>query len=257
MTHDHRFRSVDWLPLAMWAALTACGTLGFALARMGDDDEGLLGALAIDTAAEMALSFGALAAVALWLARNAGFTVLALDAPRGVMRWLVAPQFLLALALGLVIGFGNFAVEILTSDAVASADSGRGAASLWTRAARNVLYDSIAEEVLFRLLLMSLVVYVGLLLFPAAARGGDARLSALALAISSLACAANAMIDLPTAGQLPVAVGAIVLGTELAIGVVLGFIYWRIGFEAAVVAHVGGYVIVTLPLLAVRAALWP
>lgn len=123
-------------------------------------------------------------------------------------------------------------------DAVAALE-GEYDPPLWVR----VLYGGITEEVLLRWGMMTALVWVGWRFVQR--RGGRPGPGIVWAAIvgSSLLFGAG---HLPTAallvGSLSLPVVVYVVFVNAAFGLVAGWLYWRIGLEAAVLAHIGTHV---------------
>lgn len=116
-----------------------------------------------------------------------------------------------------------------------------------------VLYGGITEELLLRWGVMSLLVW---LIWRVGQRGRGEVRSGIVWAGNLLAALLFGIGHLPALAAFGVAftvpmVLAVVIGNALA-GIVFGWLYWRKGLEAAILAHAGTHVItvfVSLPLL--------
>jgi hypothetical protein len=121
-----------------------------------------------------------------------------------------------------------------------------GGLPLWMRATVPV-YAAVAEELLYRLGVMTIVVWVGsfALARPAAPPG----LAAVWLGIGISAL----LFGLAHVGNVPDAPHPILRALTLNAfaGLVLGWLYWRKGFEAAVLAHFAADVFIYLVVASV------
>jgi hypothetical protein len=145
----------------------------------------------------------------------------------------LTPQVLPGLVAGVPAGFLLFA-SLRWSPAPISALQGQFTPPLHAR----VLYGGITEEVLLRWGLMTVFTWL-------AWRFVQRRHGAVRAGLAWLAIAASALIF--GAGHLPVAhflIGSLnapvvlfVVGVNAAFGVLFGWLYWRRGLEAAMVAH--------------------
>lgn len=138
---------------------------------------------------------------------------------------------------GIIVGFYLFAPEPL-----AGLQSKQSLPIL-----SRVLYGGITEEVLIRWGLMSLLVWLGWRIF----QGGTGAvssifmwlgiiISALVFGISHVPSAMVALGSLPTALILYITVGNALFGT------VAGYLYWKYGLEAAIMAHMLAHVVAFL-----------
>jgi hypothetical protein len=129
-------------------------------------------------------------------------------------------------------------------------------ASMWTPAALapaaadiqmplyvRVLYGGITEELFLRWGVMGVVLWLGWKAFGDKRRRPGAALAALAIVVSALAFGAG---HLPaaavTVGHLDQATVLYVLAGNGAFGIVAGFLFWRWGLEAAMLAHAFAHV---------------
>lgn len=102
-----------------------------------------------------------------------------------------------------------------------------------------VLYGGITEEILVRWGLMTFLVWTCWRIF----QGGVGTPSALAVWLPILLSAvAFGALHLPMVvamlGPLPASLSAYIVIANAAFGIVAGFLFWRYGLEAAMVAHV-------------------
>lgn len=110
-----------------------------------------------------------------------------------------------------------------------------------------ILYGGITEELLLRWGFMTLVVWVLWRVLQKQV-GKPTRVSFVAaILISSLVFAVG---HLPVAaivvGEITVAVTLFVIIANSAFGVVAGYLYWRYGLEAAIIAHMFGHVVLAV-----------
>jgi hypothetical protein len=139
---------------------------------------------------------------------------------------------------------GGIAVGVLLLGAWAIAPAPLQNDPSGTPFAVRVLYGGITEEVLIRWGLMTLLVWAGWRLI----QGREGRPSAaLAWAGIGLSAVAFAALHLPyasvLAGSLSADVVAYVLVFNTVAGLVFGYLYWRWGLEAAIVAHALAHVL--------------
>ncbi|HYD94476.1 MAG TPA: CPBP family intramembrane glutamic endopeptidase [Noviherbaspirillum sp.] len=102
-----------------------------------------------------------------------------------------------------------------------------------------VLYGGITEEILVRWGLMTAMVWIGWRLFQGGAGTPSALIVWLPILLSALAFGA---LHLPVVaamlGPLPASLSAYIVLANAAFGIVAGFLFWRYGLEAAMLAHV-------------------
>lgn len=102
-----------------------------------------------------------------------------------------------------------------------------------------LLYGGVTEEVLVRWGLMSLLVWALWRVFRRGAANPGAGLAWIAIALSAVVFG---LAHLPAAAGLagPLAWPVVLhlTGANAAFGVIAGFLFWRYGLEAAIVAHV-------------------
>ncbi len=107
-----------------------------------------------------------------------------------------------------------------------------------------VLYGGITEELLLRWGLMTALVW--LMWRVLQGRRGDPRMASVwfAIVVSALLFGAG---HLPAAaallGELTPNVAAFVVGANMAFGVLFGYLFWRHGLEAAMIAHATAHVV--------------
>jgi hypothetical protein len=205
----------------------------------------------------VALAQTAQAGVLCWLAAWLGLRLGALyglDAP-WLRAWLerrprdatLRPRWGLAVLWGVLAGGAVAGISLLLTGA--SAPQGSAGAVDWAwRGALAAFYGAIVEEVLCRLLLVSLLVW---LLARFNRRQARAWMYVVAITLAAL---------LFGAGHLPTAFAAGLTGTahpmagivvlNALAGIVFGGLYWRLGLEHAMVAHFNADLVlhVVLPL---------
>lgn len=119
------------------------------------------------------------------------------------------------------------------------------AAAPWLPALlQGLLYGGIAEEILLRWGLMSLVIWVLARAFPGRAARGGTPSAALAWTGIVVAAAVFAAGHLPALALAVEPTGAIVartLALNLLAGLAYGWLYWRHGLESAMVAHAASH----------------
>ena len=139
----------------------------------------------------------------------------------------------------ILLAYQQFVAPALTEGSAAGARLAAFELSLVTR----LLYGGIVEEVMTRWGLVSLFVWL------LARRRDPVPATAYWLAIA-LAAALFAAGHLPAlflaAGDPPPGLVAAVLAGNFVPGLVFGWLYWRRGLEAAIVAHAGAHALVAL-----------
>jgi hypothetical protein len=159
--------------------------------------------------------------------------------------------------IALVVGAG-LGVALVALDALTLPLLGAGGAALSIVEGRTllvtvagVLYGGVTEEILVRWGLMSFLVWA---LWRVLGRGSDRPEPALVWTAIAIAAVAFGALHLPTVAAVVELTTAVVLRTLLlnAIGgVAFGWLYWRRGLEAAMVAHAMAHVAMSLAALAV------
>lgn len=168
--------------------------------------------------------------------RAPAFEALAAGRPNGSA---FRRQLLPGLAVGAVSGMLLFMVSALAPDALSRAQKSFEAPVL-----ARVLYGGVTEELLLRWGFMSAVVWL-LWRFVQQRQGVPrAALVWAAIAFSALAFGAG---HLPAAsalaGGLSIPVVIYVLGANTMFGIVFGYLFWRWGLEAAMLAHASAHVV--------------
>ena len=154
-------------------------------------------------------------------------------APAAPSRWLRA------LALGALVGCLVIGIEAMGDRAPSSAID--GASQAW-RGMLATFYGGIVEETLFRLFLVSALVWL-----LARSKGGAARpwMFVTAIVLAALLFGAG---HLPAGFAMgvapsPLAMARIILLNAL-VGILCGSLYWRLGLEHAMLAHVSADIVI-------------
>jgi membrane protease YdiL (CAAX protease family) len=150
------------------------------------------------------------------------------------------PQFLPGLVAGALGGAGLFAIGGYASPAALAEVQQRFAPPILAR----VLYGGVTEELLLRWGLMTALVWLAWRLLQRRRGTPQAVYFWLAIVVSALLFGAG---HLPAAAML---VGALtgdvvlfVVGVNTAFGVLFGYLFWRYGLEAAMIAHATAHVV--------------
>lgn len=114
--------------------------------------------------------------------------------------------------------------------------------------ALGALYGGLTEEIIFRFGLMTLIAWA---LLQATGQSAD-WVFLVAIALSALLFAAGHLPVVFATGQATAAIITYVLVLNSAAGLIYGWLYWRLGLEAAMVAHVSTHI--TMMLLALVTA---
>lgn len=150
------------------------------------------------------------------------------------------PQLLPGLVAGGLGGIGLFAIGGYASPAALAEVEQRFALPILGR----VLYGGITEEVLLRWGLMTALVWLAWRFLQR--RRGTPRAAHvwLAIVVSALLFGAG---HLPAAaaliGHLTAELVLFVIGVNTAFGVLFGWLYWRYGLEAAIIAHATAHLV--------------
>jgi hypothetical protein len=225
-----------WLILTAAAALSAVAVLPYAAARKR---RRVSAAILLRTLVVSQLIYGLVSGVGLWLGRKLGLGAPLIEAivtgnpiPNGasaVLIWFAAGTGVALTISMLDVGFfsrarGSFAAaQILTPSPLLRAGA--------------VLYGAIAEEVLTRLGVLTVVAFVIASLLGEADWADHRAAFASAIAISAMIFAAG---HLPTTARLVPLTASVVLRAILLNGLagfVFGILYCVYGLEAAMVAH--------------------
>lgn len=150
------------------------------------------------------------------------------------------PQFLPGLVAGALGGAGLFAVGGYASPAAIAEVQQRFALPILAR----VLYGGVTEEVLLRWGLMTALVWLAWRLLQRQRGTPRAGYIWLAIVVSALLFGVG---HLPAAamlvGGLTGKVVLFVVGVNTAFGVLFGYLFWRYGLEAAMIAHGTAHVV--------------
>lgn len=226
------------------AVLTAAGLLGGAALTPA-----LLAAGTAPAAAAVnVLVVGALVAAACLVGAGLGPRV-GLGAP-AVVAWLDGDPpdrrpLALAAAAGVGVGAGLLALDAAFQPLVRGAIRAPGlrASGPWWAGLLASLYGGLTEELLLRFGLVTALVWLG---WRAGWRDGDAPAAGTvwaAIVVAALAFGAAHLPATASAFELTPAVVARALVLNGAAGVVFGWLYWRRGLLAAMVAHAGADVV--------------
>jgi membrane protease YdiL (CAAX protease family) len=189
---------------------------------------------------------GLLIAIAVWsgvaLASKVGLHAPAFEAAvtaRSITSAL-RPQLIPGLVAGVLGGAGLFAIGGYASPAALAEVQQRFALPLLAR----VLYGGITEELLLRWGLMTVLVWLAWRLLQGRRGPPRAIYYWLAIVVSALLFGAG---HLPAAailvGALTGDVVLFVVGANAAFGVLFGYLFWRYGLEAAMIAHAGAHAV--------------
>jgi membrane protease YdiL (CAAX protease family) len=149
------------------------------------------------------------------------------------------PQCLPGLVAGALGGAGLFAIGGYASPAALAEVQQRFTLPILAR----VLYGGVTEELLLRWGLMTALVWLAWRLLPRPSGTPRAVYIWLAIVVSALLFGAG---HLPAAamlvGELTGDVVLFVVGVNTAFGVLFGYLFWRYGLEAAMIAHATAHV---------------
>jgi membrane protease YdiL (CAAX protease family) len=150
------------------------------------------------------------------------------------------PQLLPGLVAGVLGGAALFAIGGYASPAALAEVQQRFAVPILAR----VLYGGITEELLLRWGLMTVLVWLAWRLLQRRSGAPRAVCIWLAIVVSALLFGAG---HLPAAaalvGELTGDVVLFVVGVNTAFGVLFGYLFWRYGLEAAMIAHATAHVV--------------
>ena len=190
-------------------------------------------------AAAQALQAGLLLFLLAWMGLRLGYAY-GLDAP--LLRRLISPKprprvataWAAAIALGLATALACVFLSVVLHALVPTATSG-AAAPAWWRGLLASFYGGIAEEVMSRLFLVSLFVWLGARLLKTDRPPRAIYWSAIVLA--ALAFGAGHLPALAQTAGLSVSAVVRVVGLNAICGVAFGWLFWRHGLEHAMAAH--------------------
>lgn len=155
------------------------------------------------------------------------------------------PQIAPGLAAGILGGVGLVFVSFLTPAALAGAEEVSN-----PPLAMRLLYGGITEEILVRWGLMTFLLWAARRLFGNAGEAPKAALVWCSIAFSALAFgvlhlpAAFAMAEEITGGLL-----AYIIGANSIFGVLFGYLFWKHGLEASMIAHALSHLVAFLVAL--------
>jgi len=185
---------------------------------------------------------GLLIALAVWsgvaLASKVGLHAPAFEAAVTArsIRSALRRQLVPGLAAGVLGGVGLFVIGAFASPAALAEAQQRFTVPILAR----VLYGGITEELLLRWGIMTVLVWLSWQIVQGRKGPPQAINYLLAIFVSALLFGAG---HLPAAaiqiGELTSDVVLFVVGTNGAFGVLFGYLFWRYGLEAAMIAHVG------------------
>jgi Type II CAAX prenyl endopeptidase Rce1-like len=148
----------------------------------------------------------------------------------------------MSMGLGLLVGLGALAVIRLVIEPAIPAAGARIAAAaalpLWRRVA--IIYvAAVGEELIFRLLLLSLIAGIVVRLVRRAEQGPGRRIIWVANGLSALAFAAVHLPAWSATGALSLGLALMVLTLNGLGGLVFGYVFVKHGISAAMWAHAG------------------
>jgi hypothetical protein len=148
----------------------------------------------------------------------------------------------MSMGLGLLVGLGALAVIRLVIEPAIPAAGARIAAAaalpLWRRVA--IIYvAAVGEELVFRLILLSLIAGIVVRLVRRAEQGPGRRIIWVANGLSALAFAAVHLPAWSAMGPLSLGLALMVLTLNGLGGLVFGYVFVKHGIAAAMWAHAG------------------
>ena len=146
----------------------------------------------------------------------------------------------LAIASGLVMGAAIVAVDRL---AFGTAYAGAPPRGIAVDLISGLLYGGLAEEVMMRWGLMSMLARIGARLFDRTLDAPSTRVTVASIVVVTLIFAAGHLPAAATMGPLGVAAVARVLVLNSGAGLLFGWLFWRRSLEAAMVAHASVHVV--------------
>jgi membrane protease YdiL (CAAX protease family) len=151
-----------------------------------------------------------------------------------------------AIGSGLAAGI---AIAVADHFAFATDYSGAAPRSIVGDLVFGALYGGLAEEVMMRWGLMSLVARIGARLFDRSLDAPSPRVAIASIVVVTLIFAAGHLPAAAAIGPLGVAAVTRVLLLNSVAGVLFGWLFWRRSLEAAMVAHAGVHVAFALARL--------
>lgn len=113
--------------------------------------------------------------------------------------------------------------------------------------ATRLLYGGITEEVLVRWGLMTFLLWAGWRLFGSEAQPPGSVLAWGAIALAALLFGVGHLpVAFTLAEEVTGGVIAYIVGANSAFGVLFGYLFWRYGLEAAIIAHGGAHLVAYL-----------
>lgn len=189
---------------------------------------------------------GLLVALAVWsgvaLAAKVGLRAPAFEAAAAARSIVSAlrPELLPGVVGGALGGLGLFAIGGYASPAALAQVEQRFSLPILAR----VLYGGVTEELLLRWGLMTALVWVAWRLLQRRSGTPRAVFIWVAIVLSALLFGAG---HLPAAailvGKLTAELVLFVVGVNAAFGMLFGYLYWRYGLEAAMIAHATAHVV--------------
>ncbi|MCX4191130.1 CPBP family intramembrane glutamic endopeptidase [Methylophaga sp. OBS1] len=181
-----------------------------------------------------------LVAVAVWLgvvlAPKIGFRAAAFEAAvtAGSIRSALRPQLLPGLVAGVVGGVGLFAIGGFGLPSILAEVDQPFTVPIMAR----VLYGGVTEELLLRWGLMTVLVWLAWRFLQHRSGIPRPRYVWLAIVVSALLFGAGHLpaVAMQT-GELTGYVVLFIVGANTAFGMLFGYLYWRYGLEAAIIAH--------------------
>ena len=157
-----------------------------------------------------------------------------------------ANRLLTGVGLGVLMGAVGIGVALLTADSIVTEGTDTQPFPTWAGLAMSVA-AGIDEEIIFRLGLMTLIVWLMARMLP----GEDGRARAAGMWIAVVISAVIFAASHPPPPGLDVFGAALPLATvRLVTAVILGWLYWRRGLESAMCAHFAYDIIVFYGIVA-------
>jgi hypothetical protein len=188
------------------------------------------------------------AALGAALAHRVGLVSIVASLARGEALPPVSPRSVAtALALGFVAGALIVAIDVAWKLATIpgfreAAAKAAGASSPVSQRAMALLYGGVAEEVMIRWGLMTLLVWVGAWLAGARFAESPGLVLWPAIVLSAVLFGAGHLPKAASVAPLDAAVVIRVIGLNAVAGIAYGWLYWRHGLEHAMLAHLATHV---------------
>jgi hypothetical protein len=243
------------IPFAAFAALGLLGvlsmipSLGPTLARLKDMPGAPLqrsdAGLTILVLVQPSVLVIAAALIGVLLAERAGLPSLLLSALRGMpIPPVTAVSLMVAVAAGLAAAVAILAIDIAVKSAtlpnfaaLARAQMAAGTIPPAPAMAQALLYGGIAEEIMLRFGLMTLLVFIGAWLAPGVFAERPAWIIGAAIILSALLFGAGHLPMAAAYGPLTPAIVLRIVGLNAIAGLVYGWLYARYSLEHAMLAH--------------------